>query len=242
MDIDRLTRDQFQRAVGETDLVILPVGAVEQHGPHLPLGTDFFHAQELARAVARRTGCLVAPALTYGVCRSTALFPGSLTIRPETLKALALDVGAALFRQGLRRLLMVTGHAGSGHMPMLIEAGEALRDRFPGTVIAVVNVLDLLTEVYEETDDLITDDQDGHAGEVETSLMIHLHPDLVRGTAEAEYPTFPKYILSRDPRKYWPGGVWGDPTRATRDKGEQLFQAEVEKLVQLIDRMRQFAD
>jgi len=242
MDIDRLTRDQFQQATQETDLVILPVGAVEQHGPHLPLGTDYFHARELARAAAQQTGCLVAPALTYGVCRSTAQFPGTLTIRPETLKALALDVGAALLAQGFRRLLMVTGHAGSGHLPMLIEAGEALRDRFPDTVIAVVNVLDLLYEVYEETTDLITDDQDGHAGEVETSLMIHLHPDLIDGTAEAEYPSFPKYILSRDPRKYWPGGVWGDPTRASQDKGEKIFQAEVARLVQVIDRMRRFED
>jgi creatinine amidohydrolase len=242
MRIDQISRDVFEKAVTKNDLVILPVGAVEQHGPHLPLGTDFFHAERLARATAEIAGCLVAPTLTYGVCRSTALFPGTLSIRPETLKALTFDVGAALFRHGLKRLLMVTGHAGSGHLPVLIEAGEALRDEFKGTTIAVVNVLDLLYEVYEETSDLITDTNDGHAGEIETSLMIHLHPELIDGTAGAEYPTFPKYILSRDPRKYWPGGVWGDPTRASQDKGKKIFEAEVAKLVQLIDRMRQFSD
>jgi creatinine amidohydrolase len=242
MIIDRITRDDFQKAARENDLVILPVGAVEQHGPHLPLGTDFLHAEELARVAAERTGALVAPTIAYGVCRSTALFPGTLSIRPETLKALVRDVGAALFRQGLRRLLMVTGHAGSGHLPMLIEAGEALRDESPGAIIAVVNVLDLIVEIHGETPGLIADERDGHAGEVETSLMMHLHPELIQGSAEAEYPTFPKYILSRDPRKYWPGGIWGDPTRAGQEKGERLFQAEVEKLVQLIDRMRRYSE
>jgi creatinine amidohydrolase len=242
MQIDRITRDDFQKAAQENDLVILPVGAVEQHGPHLPLGTDYYHAEDLARAAAIRAGCLVAPTIAYGVCRSTALFPGTLTIRPETLEALIHDVGAALFSHGLRRLLIVTGHAGSGHLPRLISAGEALRDEFPGTVVAVVNVLDLIIEIHGEISGLITDERDGHAGEVETSLMMHLRPDLIQGSAEAEYPDFPKYILSRDPRRYWPGGIWGDPARASREKGERLFQAEVEKLAGLIDRMRRFSE
>ncbi len=242
MRIDRITRDRFEKAAAETDLVIVPVGAVEQHGPHLPLGTDFYHAEALARAAAERAGCLVAPTISYGVCRSTALFPGTLTVRSETLKALTRDVGAALLKQGLRCLLIVTGHAGSGHLPMLIEAGEALRDEFPGTTIAVVNVLDLIIEIHGQTPGLIIDERDGHAGEVETSLMMHLHPDLIQGSAEAEYPDFPRYILSRDPRQYWTGGVWGDPTRADPDKGRRIFEAEVEKLVHLIDRMRRFSE
>lgn len=241
MLIANMTRDAFEAACKQTDLAILPVGAVEQHGPHLPLGTDFFHSEELAKAAAERTGALVAPTLPYGFCRSTADFPGTLVIRPSTVRAVVYDVGAALVGEGLTRLVIVTGHAGGGHVPALIDAGERIRDEYERAVVAVVNVMDVLMRIHDETD-LITNTDDGHAGEIETALIQHLRPELVDGTAPEEQPDFPKHILVRRPREFWPGGVWGNPAAASPEWGKRLFEAEVDVLVEIIDSVKNFAD
>ncbi|MCL6621345.1 MAG: creatininase family protein [Syntrophobacterales bacterium] len=215
--------------------VLLPVGSVEEHGPHLPLGTDAFHALELARRVAERRPVLVAPPLYYGLCRSTSEHPGTLSLSSLTLRAVILDLGREFHRQGLRRLLILSGHAGGTHMAMLTDAGEALLGEFPELRVAVVNILDLLREVLAARPELVATPGDAHAGEVETALMLACRPELVQGRAPAERPAFPRYLLVRDKRRFWPGGVWGDPGRATPEQGEALLEAETQRLCEVID-------
>ncbi len=214
----------------ERKTVILPAGSVEEHGPHLPLGTDAFHAIEVARRLAQVRPVLVAPPVFYGLCRSTREHPGTVSISSSTLRALILDLGREFFRQGLSNLVILSGHAGGTHMAAITDAGEQLLDELPQIKVAVVNVLDLLREVLAARPDLVATKGDAHAGEVETALMLATHPHLVKGTAPAEWPAFPKYILARDKQKYWPGGVWGDPARANARQGEQILAAEVERL------------
>jgi creatinine amidohydrolase len=84
---------------------------------------------------------------------------------------------------------------------------------------------------------IIETPDDSHAGEIETSRMLHMHPQLVKGGAEREYPHFPVGILVRDKRRYWPNGVWGDPTLATAEKGARLEEAVVDALERLVDRL-----
>jgi creatinine amidohydrolase len=214
--------------------VLLPVGSVEEHGPHLPLGTDAFHALELARRVAEARPVLVAPPLFYGMCRSTREHPGTVTISGNTLRALLLDLGREFYRQGLRNLVFISGHAGGTHMCALLEAGETLLNELPEVRVAVVNVLELLREVLGEKPDLVKTRGDSHAGEVETALMLAAYPHLVQGRAPAEWPTFPKFILVRDKRRYWPGGVWGDPAAAGAAQGEEILAAETRRLLAVI--------
>ncbi len=230
-----LTMPEFEAARDQLQTVILPVGSVEEHGPHLPLGTDTFHALEVARRVAELRPVLVAPPVFYGICRSTREHPGTVSISGDTLRALLKDLGREFHRQGLRRLVFISGHAGGTHMCALVEAGEALLTEFADLRVAVVNVLDLLREVLTARPDLIKTKGDSHAGEVETAIMLAAHPHLVKGSAPAEWPGFPKYELVRDKRRYWPGGVWGDPGRATAAQGEEILAAETLRLVQLID-------
>ena len=230
-----LTMPEFEAAVDQLQTVILPVGSVEEHGPHLPLGTDTFHAIEVARRVAELRPVIVAPSVFYGICRSTREHPGTVSISGDTLRALLKDLGREFYRQGLRRLVLISGHAGGTHMCALVEAGEALLEEFADVRVAVVNVLDLLREVLTARPDLIKTKGDSHAGEVETAIMLASHPDLVKGRAAAEWPSFPKYELVRDKRRYWPGGVWGDPGPAAAAQGEEILAAETLRLVQLID-------
>ena len=115
--------------------------------------------------------------------------------------------------------MFISGHAGGTHISAILEAGEQLLAELPEVRVAVVNLLDLLREVLADQPDLVQTRGDSHAGEVETAIMMAAYPDLVRGTAPEEWPRFPKYVLVRDKRRYWPGGVWGNPAPATGRPG-----------------------
>ncbi len=169
---ENLRMPEFSAWREEHGTVILPVGSVEEHGPHLPLGTDTFHALEVARRAAELRPVLVAPPLYYGLCRSTREHPGTVSISGETLRALVTDLGREFHRQGTGSLVIMSGHAGGTHMAALVEAGETLLAQLPNLQVAVVNLLDLLREVVAAQPELVQTRGDSHAGEVETALML----------------------------------------------------------------------
>lgn len=234
-----LRMPEFEAWCKEHRTVILPLGSLEEHGPHLPLGTDTFHALEVARRAAQLRPILVAPPLFYGLCRSTREHPGTVSISGGTLRSLVTELGREFFRHGLRNLVIMSGHAGGTHMAALVEAGETLLAELPELRVAVVNLLDLFREVVAVRPELVKTPGDSHAGEVETALMLAAYPHLVVGTAPAEWPSFPKYVLVRDKRRHWPGGVWGDPGPASAAQGEAILQAEAERLIKVIDFLSQ---
>lgn len=230
MLLSEMTMPEFAAARKDTGSVILPIGVLEQHGPHLPLGLDAMHALALAQETAKRKKCLVAPPVYYGLCRSTSQHPGTVGITSDTLKSLIYDIGLGFFEQGARCLCLLTGHAGGTHQAMLLDAAEKLL-KDTKLELAVVCVLDLLQEARE----LIECEGDSHAGEVETSLALYLWPHLVKGTAPEEYPSFPPFVLVRDKKGHWPGGVWGDPGKASPEKGQQLLEVEIKALIKVLD-------
>jgi creatinine amidohydrolase len=234
-----LTMPGFEALRQTSQTVILPLGALEEHGPHLPLGTDTFHALEVVRRVAGRRPVLVAPPLFYGMCRSTREHPGTVSISGDALRALLLSVGREFYRQGWRNLVFVSGHAGGTHISAVVEAAEGLLAELSEAKIAVVNLLELLREVLADKPDLVHTRGDSHAGEVETAIMMAAYPHLVQGTAPEEWPSFPQYVLVRDKRRYWPGGVWGNPGPATAAQGEAILAAEAARLDRLISTLEE---
>jgi len=233
--IPELTMPQFEAGLQRSRTVLIPVGSTEEHGLHLPLDTDTLQALAVCRKLAAKRPLFVAPPLHYGVCRSTGDHPGTLSIRCETLRLLMLDLGSALYRQGLHRQVWLTGHAGGTHGATLVDAGEELLTRFADIRIAVLNEYQLAAG---EGKDLVETPGDSHAGEIETSRLLYTHPHLVQGTSPAERPTFPTGILVRNKRRFWPGGVWGDPGKASADKGERieaLVVAALERVVETLE-------
>lgn len=231
MLLEELTMPAFEAGLQLTRTVLIPFGSVEEHGQHLPLGTDTFQAADVCCRLAERRPVFVAPAVFYGVCRSTGDHPGTVSISTETLKALTLDIIRSLYRQGLRNVVLLSGHAGGTHNATLLDAGECLLKELPELRIAVASEYAL---AYEAGKGLIETAGDCHAGEIETSRMLATRPHLVHGSSMAEMSQFPKFILVRDKRRYWPGGVGGDPAKASAEKGRQLealVVAELEKLV-----------
>jgi creatinine amidohydrolase len=231
MIIEELTMTEFEEGLNRTRTVLIPFGATEEHGPHLPLSTDTLHASEVGRRLAERRAIFIAPALPYGVCRSSSSHPGTISITTATLKSLAVDVVSSLHDQGLRNFVLLTGHAGGTHTSALIDAGEELLRRFADIRIAVLTEFMLAAR---EGKGIIETPDDSHAGEIETSRILHSHPHLVRGEAAREYPSFPVGILVRNKRKFWKNGVWGDPTLASADKGARLEEAVVAALDRLV--------
>ena len=227
-------------AAGATTL-ILPLGATEQHGPHLPLGTDTLRAEELAaRLAALLPGALVAPALPVGCSDEHAGFPGLLGLDAETLAAVICDVARRAAGWGVTRLVVLSAHGGNGAGPA--RAGERLRAELPG--LAVWLPADLAAPLAGPravaAADGVTPEAHGlHAGEGETSELLWLRPDLVRrelaapgyaGDMAAIMPTLRAVGL----RPVTPSGVLGDPLGADAARGERYLQAAAEGLAAAI--------
>ncbi|MBT0653138.1 creatininase family protein [Geomobilimonas luticola] len=238
MIIEEMTMDEFAAGVERTRTVFIPFGSVEEHGSHLPLSTDTIQAYEVGKKAALQIPLFVAPPIHYGNCRSTARHPGTISITTTTLKYLLKDIVIYLRNHGLRSFIVLTGHAGGAHRMALQDAGEELITEFADIRMAVVTEFELASR---EGAPIVETDGDSHAGEIETSRILHTHPHLVKGSGVREFPHFPPGgILVRDKQKYWPGGVWGDPTKATADKGRRLEELVVAKVVELARKLEAF--
>lgn len=231
MIIEEMTMPEFEAGLDRTQTVLIPFGSVEEHGSHLPLSTDTLEAYEVAKKAAQLIPLFVAPPVHYGNCRSTACHPGTISISTTTLKSLFKDIVRSLRSHGIRNFIALSGHAGGAHRMALQEAGEELITEYSDIEIAVVTEFDL---ARDEGCGLIVTPGDSHAGEIETSRIMHSHPHLVKGSSPMEYPAFPAGILVRDKRQYWPGGVWGDPGQASAEKGAKLEKLVAQKLVELV--------
>lgn len=239
MIIEEMTMTEFEQGLARTRTVLVPFGAVEEHGSHLPLSTDTIQAYEVGKQAARQIPLFVAPPIHYGSCRSTSCHPGTISITTGTLKALMKDIVRSLYGQGLRHVIVLTGHAGGSHRMALQDAGEELLVELSELKIAVVTEYEL---ACREGKGIVETKGDAHAGEIETSRIMHSHPQLVRGNGAREFPSFPPGLLVRNKRKYWPNGVWGDPTKATAEKGRQIEQLVATKIVELARFMEEFED
>lgn len=237
MILEDITMKDFEDGIEKTRTVIVPLGTVEEHGTHLPLGTDTIHALETAKMTAQKAEVFVAPPIHYGVCTSTADHPGTLSISADTLRVLLDDLVHCLYSKGLRSIILLSGHAGGLHMSAMKEIAEDACRNFPDLNMAVLSVFDLITSNYKE---VIETPMDSHAGEGETSGMLFLRPDLVKGRAKEEYPKRISYFITKDKLKYWPGGVWGNPEKATREKGEKLIRKAVEEMVKIVNDIKDF--
>jgi creatinine amidohydrolase len=219
--LEEMSWPQIEAAQRESRTVILPVGATEEHGPHLPTITDTVQAMEVARTVAEVCGVFLAPPIHYGVCRSTRAFPGTITVGHDALRGYVRDILISFADSGFFRVMILTGHAGGQHMAALEEAGQmAVEER--DFRVSLVSLFDLIDFSAVETP------HDGHAGEVETSLMMVIRPDLVKGRPEGNFPRRPRFMIMKDVRHLMGSGIMGNPEPASPEKGKQYFQMAVE--------------
>ena len=234
MYLDELTMDEFKEKVNEDSIVILPLGAVEEHGAHLPLCTDSIQPEYIAEEVAKLTNALIAPPIRYGHCSSTRNFPGTLSLSFDTIRYLIYDILSELIRQGFRKIVVLSGHAGRAHMTALRLAAKEIIDEHDVKLL----VLSDYEIAYTVLDEEIVKN-DGHSGLIETARMLAIREDLVKDKdkRKAAHPKFPKFMILKHPEKYFPSGVMGDPTRATKEKGKEINEIIVKEMVKLIRKM-----
>lgn len=205
------------------DLAILPVGATEQHGLHLPLGVDTLSAVAVAEGVSARTGFPVLPPLPVGCSLGhSKRWPGTLSLRPETLARVVYEIAEWVEAAGFKRLVILNGHV-TNWAPLRC-ALENVRADFPEVRIA-------LRSIWEITRDIgALYFKDGgtnfHANAAETSLMLHLHPHLVDMSKARDEPNrsgccFFSYTVEKESVN----GVCGNPTLATAEQGSLLLEA-----------------
>jgi creatinine amidohydrolase len=176
----------------------------------------------------------LAPVVQYGVCTTTKDHPGTISISPETLRRLSSDLVTDAYKKGLRNFLLISGHGGSLHMSALKETAEELIERLENIRIAVLSPYDVL---WKELSEVAETPNDSHAGELETSIMLYLAPELVKGRSPEEYPAIPKPFIVKAKTKYWPGGVWGNPQKASAEKGGKAIDLIVNKIIEIIERI-----
>jgi creatinine amidohydrolase len=234
---DELSMKEVEQAAKACRTVILPVGSVEEHGEHLPLSTDSIQPEFVALEVAKKTKSLIAPTLRYGVCLSTRGFPGTISITFQALHKIVKDILEEFVRNGFKRILIISGHAGESHMTALRLAAQEVIWKSEKTNsekkvrIMVCSDYDFAYELRGKH----FSEKDGHAGTIETSRIMAIRPDLVKAKGKISYPTFPRFEIVAHPEKYFPSGVIGDPTVASRRKGQLINEYIIKNLVKLVN-------
>jgi creatinine amidohydrolase len=230
--LDELSSNEFGALVKKDPLVFLPLGAVEEHGAHLPLCTDSIQPEYIVGKVAAKLPgtVLIAPAIRYANCVTTRNFPGTISLSVDTLRALIEDILDELCRNGIRRVVIVSGHAGGAHMAALRTAGENVVEDVPELKLMVLSDYDIAYELKGRE----FDERDGHAGTIETSRVMAIKPKLVKKKGVKSYDRPPRFMVLARPEKHFPTGVMGDASIASPGQGRRINDYIINGLAELV--------
>jgi creatinine amidohydrolase len=230
--LHEITRQEAaQRAANA--LVVLPVGAAEQHGPHLPLGTDFLIVEHITRAAAQearvRVDVLAAPTFHIGSSHHHLPFGGTISLSTERYYGALSDMTESLIKSGFRRIFILNGHGGNHEIIQLVARDLALKHQVN---IGAASYWDLAGETLAEHKPDLRGRLPGHAGAFETSLIMALHPDLVikplphRAAEELARTTIPPSPFRAERHGFWQGidGFTDSPDQASAERGQRLLE------------------
>ncbi|WP_455391585.1 creatininase family protein [[Eubacterium] cellulosolvens] len=234
MYLDNLTTNEFQARLNSNPktVVILPIGAVEEHGDHLPLSTDSVQPEYIAKCVGTELDFLIAPPVRYGICDTTRNFSGTISLSFDTFRALIQEILEEFCRHGVKNLVVLSGHAGRVHMAALRVAGTEVVKKYD-VKLMVLSDYDIIYKLAGTE----FPEWDGHAGSVETARVMAISPELVKGKGERAKVDFPQYRILHNPEKYFPTGVMGDPPAASTELGERMNKLVIDELKRLIIEM-----
>lgn len=225
----------FDELRQKTNLVLVPLGAVEVYGPHLPMGADGIATEALAIRVAKEEPAIVAPLIPVAYSKSLMTFPGTLTVRPETLVAYTRDMVECFIHWGARRILFINGHA--ANVPYLNHLGLDLEEEH-GVKVAQIDwwrfIQPLVTDLVE-ADSM----PHGHASEFGTSVMLHLAGEHVRmeramRAPRTEADAFPDFLRPGTYTARTEYGIVGDATVGSEAKGAETMNRAVARALEFL--------
>lgn len=248
VELEKMTHPEVAIACKESSgIVVIPIGATEQHGPHLPLNTDNIPVKWVVLKAAQVVGVCVAPLIPYGNSRQNIGFVGTIAIRPHILGEFVKDICFSLHRHGFQKLLVVNGHGGNWE-PLTVALEEVHYDT--GAMVALVSLYGIAEVPVPEG----APPFEGHAGREETEVMLVLAPEdvdkdaFVLSSPTTEIGEFGAVT----PSQYFPSprdrpvrfmvsawestihGHYGDPSMATVTRGQMVLDARVEGFVKLL--------
>lgn len=227
-----MTADEIVK--NDPQLAVLPLASIEQHGPHLPVATDWYIAAALGRGVAEATGGFLVPALPISTCREHMGKKGSVWMDPDVFYDMMMSILMSLKEQGFKRVVTLQCHGGIFMMTPVARQLNATNN--PDFMLANIDVCNLFSAYAAEG--IAETNTELHAGEIETSLMLHLAPETVKMELASDYvPTVPRsYLNYGSIFRASLSGVWGEPTRATAEKGKLMLKRGVELAVEEMNR------
>ena len=228
---------------------VVPIGSTEQHGPHLPLGVDSFAATDIAEAVGEALGVPVCPPIWYGDANHHLAFPGTVSLSTQTVVSVLKDVYESLIHHGFENIVTMNGHS-IANLPAISTASKQTKEQHPDVFFGTIDRLRIGVRIHNELRE--GDEEDGmHAGEFETSYMLHKHPELVREEefvkeAHGSWTRFAStnYVGIDDTvptASSWQDsdedalGHHGDPTLASAEKGERIRDVVVANGVEFVE-------
>jgi len=237
-----MTWPEVKKAIEEKAVAIIPVGATEAHGPHLPILTDTYISREMARQAANKLDTrgirsVITPALTYSLTDYAAGFAGTVSVARETAAAMIRDVGVSLGKQGFKIICLANAHLEPGHVKILRDATEEIGRRGG----AVVCFPDNTRRIWAEK--LTEEFRSGacHAGQYETSLILAIDEKLVDEDARKDLQPNMKSLVDtiKSGAKTFedaggPQAYFGDPVKATAEEGKKVYEILSEMVVTVI--------
>ncbi|NIY64380.1 creatininase family protein [Streptomyces malaysiensis] len=225
------TRTTEEVRADGADVAVLPIGSFEQHGAFLPLATDTVIACTIADEIAAAHPVLHLPPVTISCSHEHAAWPGTVSLSAATLYAVVRDIADSLRRSGVRGLILVNGHGGNYVLRNIVQESAATDFRmalFPGSA----DWDSARTRAGVRT----PSNTDMHAGELETSILLHAHPELVRPGHETSdwISDDRKHLLTLGMPAYTESGVIGRPSEASADKGKELLAGLVESFAEYL--------
>ncbi|MED4229541.1 creatininase family protein [Neobacillus cucumis] len=225
----------FKERKESTDLVIIPSGAFEVYGPHLPLGSDTLVSVKIAELVAERVNAIISPTLEVGDSAMLDIFPGTITIKPESFKAYLIDIVISLKKWGFKDFLFINTHL--GNVPII---GSVAHDLQRNADIRCAQIdywrfIKSLDKGIIETGDLAH----AHASEAGTSVLLHLYPHLVDMEKAINEPPkyssqFSDFIQYTNYDEHTTSGTIGNAIVGTEEKGKALVERSVDRIVQFL--------
>ncbi len=227
---DEYTYKEIEEKIKEDPLVILPIGSVEAHGHHLPLNTDMLQPLWLAEKIAEKLNTLILPPIHYGWTESLAPFPGTISIGFDTLYLLVRDILSEVLRHGVRKVIVLSGHASGNHMAALRLACEEVNREYEDAKIMLLSDYYI---AYQYRGKLVPED-DSHAGVIETSRIMAIRPELVKEDYHFEKHDTGKYMIVTDYSKVVPYATFSNPEGSNKELGEKLNNMILEELIKII--------
>jgi len=228
-----LTWTQVKEYLKQDNRIILPLGATEEHGPHLGLGTDFIEAEAIAHNASEATGVITAPTLNYGMSLPMMGFPGTISLNPKTLISVIGDILRSLHHHGFQRILIVNGHGGN------TASIESAVQSVPGLCVKLFEWW-RDAEAYQVVIETMGKQKGSHASFGETALMLAIRPEAVKmkNLSGNDAPVKPSQDMTTAQTfaKLYPDGIMGlDPSKATAEAGELILKKSVEICVRELD-------